>query len=109
LGGISRQISEFEASLVYKVSSRTAGVHRETLSRKNKKKKKKKNTRQKTKQPNNQPNKQKNKKKKKKKGKKPLRLLSMYGKVVSRHHKVKLPSSSVAVSRVQESFRNIKQ
>jgi hypothetical protein len=40
-GGRSRQISEFEASLVYKVSSRKPGLHRETLSRKKKKKKKK--------------------------------------------------------------------
>jgi hypothetical protein len=42
LGGRGRQISEFEASLVYKVSSRTAGLHRETLSQKTKKKKRKK-------------------------------------------------------------------
>ena len=34
LGGRDRQISEFEASLVYRVSSRTAGLHRETLSQK---------------------------------------------------------------------------
>jgi hypothetical protein len=43
LGGRGRWISEFEASLVYRVSSR--GLYRETLSRKtktNKKKKKKK-------------------------------------------------------------------
>jgi hypothetical protein len=34
LGGRRRRISEFEASLVYKVSSRTApGLYRETLSR----------------------------------------------------------------------------
>jgi hypothetical protein len=33
LGGRGRRISEFEASLVYRVSSRTArAVHRETLS-----------------------------------------------------------------------------
>jgi hypothetical protein len=38
-GGKGRWISEFEASLVYRVSSRTAGVHRETLSQKKKKKK----------------------------------------------------------------------
>jgi transcription initiation factor TFIID subunit TAF12 len=38
LGGRGRWISEFEASLVYRVSSRTAmGLHRETLSRKTKK------------------------------------------------------------------------
>jgi hypothetical protein len=42
-GGRGRRISEFEASLVYKVSARTArATHRETLSRKTKKKKKKK-------------------------------------------------------------------
>jgi hypothetical protein len=42
LGGRGRWISEFEASLVYKVSSRTARetLHRETLSRKTKKRKK---------------------------------------------------------------------
>jgi hypothetical protein len=42
LGDRGRRISEFEASLVYKVSSRTAKAIRETLSRKKKKKKKKK-------------------------------------------------------------------
>jgi hypothetical protein len=37
LGGRGRRISEFEASLVYRVSSRTAGgLHRETLSPKTK-------------------------------------------------------------------------
>ena len=36
-GGRGRRISEFEASLVYRVSSRTAKIHRETLSRKTKK------------------------------------------------------------------------
>jgi hypothetical protein len=41
-GGRGRWISEFEDSLVYKVSSRTAGAtHRETLSQKRKKKEKK--------------------------------------------------------------------
>jgi hypothetical protein len=44
LGGRGRRISEFEASLVYRVSSR-AGLYRETLSRKTKKKKKKKKER----------------------------------------------------------------
>jgi hypothetical protein len=39
LGGRGRRISEFEASLVYKVSSRTARLYRETLSQKKKKKK----------------------------------------------------------------------
>jgi hypothetical protein len=37
-----RRISEFEASLVYRVSSRTARAIQRTLSRKTKKKKKKK-------------------------------------------------------------------
>jgi hypothetical protein len=41
LGGRGRRISEFKASLVYKVSSRTARTIRETLSQKNKKKKQK--------------------------------------------------------------------
>jgi hypothetical protein len=37
LGGRGRRISEFEASLVYRVSSRTARtIYRETLSRKTK-------------------------------------------------------------------------
>jgi hypothetical protein len=52
LGGRGRRISEFEASLVYRVSSRTAMRYRETLSRKTKKTKKnkqKKKTKQKTK------------------------------------------------------------
>ena len=35
-GGRSRWISEFEAILVYRVSSRTARLHRETLSQKSK-------------------------------------------------------------------------
>jgi hypothetical protein len=39
LGGKGRQISEFKASLVFRVSSRTARLHRETLSQKNKNKK----------------------------------------------------------------------
>jgi hypothetical protein len=43
LGGRGRQISEFEASLVYKVSSRTArAIQRNPISKKEKKKKKKK-------------------------------------------------------------------
>jgi hypothetical protein len=42
LGGRGRQISEFEASLVYRVSSRTARLYRSTLSRKTKKKERKK-------------------------------------------------------------------
>jgi hypothetical protein len=36
LGGRGRQISEFEASLVYRVSSRTARVHKKTQSQKKK-------------------------------------------------------------------------
>jgi hypothetical protein len=43
-GGRGRQISEFEASLVYKVNSRTArATQRNTFSKKKKKKKKRKN------------------------------------------------------------------
>ena len=38
-GDRGRQISEFEASLVYKVSSRTARATQETLSQKNQKEK----------------------------------------------------------------------
>jgi hypothetical protein len=42
-GGIGRQISEFEASLVYRVSSRTArAIQRNPVSKKQKKKKKRK-------------------------------------------------------------------
>jgi hypothetical protein len=41
LGGRDRQISEFEASLVYKVSSRTArAIQRNPVSKKKKEKKK---------------------------------------------------------------------
>jgi hypothetical protein len=40
LGGRGRQISEFEASLVYRVSSRTAKATQRNLSRKKKKRKK---------------------------------------------------------------------
>ena len=42
LGGRGRQISEFEASLVYRVSSRTARVTQRNPASKNQKKKKKK-------------------------------------------------------------------
>jgi hypothetical protein len=42
LGGRGRQISEFEASLVYKVSSRTARVIQRNPVLKNQKKRKKK-------------------------------------------------------------------
>jgi hypothetical protein len=45
LGGRGKQISEFEASLVYKVSSRTArATQRNPVSKNQKKKKKKKST-----------------------------------------------------------------
>jgi hypothetical protein len=50
LGGRSRRISEFEASLVYKVSSRTAkATQRNPVSKKPKTKKKKKKKRKKKK------------------------------------------------------------
>jgi hypothetical protein len=42
LGGKGRQISEFEASLVYRVSSRTARAVQRNSASKNQKKKKKK-------------------------------------------------------------------
>jgi hypothetical protein len=45
LGGRGRRISEFKASLIYKVSSRTArATQRNPVSKKQKKKKKKVNT-----------------------------------------------------------------
>jgi hypothetical protein len=50
LGGRGRWISEFEASLVYRVSSRTPrhpGLHRETLSQKKNQKTKKQKQKQK--------------------------------------------------------------
>jgi hypothetical protein len=43
LGGRGRQISEFEGSMVYKVSFRTGGLQRETLSQKTKQNKTKQN------------------------------------------------------------------
>jgi hypothetical protein len=46
LGGRGRGISEFEDSLVYRVSSRRPGLYRETLSRKRTKEKKKKNNKE---------------------------------------------------------------
>ena len=49
LGGRGKQISEFESSLVYRVSSRTARAEQRTLSRKNKNKKKKKKKKRKKK------------------------------------------------------------
>jgi hypothetical protein len=49
LGGRGRRISEFEASLVYKVSSRTArAIQRNPVSKNQIKKKKTKNKKQKT-------------------------------------------------------------
>jgi hypothetical protein len=42
LGGRGKGISEFEASLAYRVSSRTAGLFREALSRKRKRNRKRK-------------------------------------------------------------------
>jgi hypothetical protein len=38
LGGRGRQISEFKANLIYRMSSRQPGLHRETLSHEKKKK-----------------------------------------------------------------------
>jgi hypothetical protein len=56
LGGRGRQISEFEASLVYRVSSRTAkAIQRNPVSKKQKQKQKNKTKQNKTK--NNQPTK----------------------------------------------------
>jgi hypothetical protein len=53
LGGRGRQITEFEASLVYKVSSRTArAIQRNPVSKKEKTKKKKKKKKRKNKQTN---------------------------------------------------------
>jgi hypothetical protein len=49
LGGRGRPISEFMASLVYRVSSGQPGLYRETLSWKTKKKKKRKRKKEKRK------------------------------------------------------------
>jgi hypothetical protein len=49
LGGRGGQISEFEASLVYRVSSGQPGLYRETLSRKKTNKQTNKQTKKKTK------------------------------------------------------------
>jgi hypothetical protein len=46
LGGRGRQISEFDASLVYRVSSRTARATQRTLSQKSKTKKPNQNKQQ---------------------------------------------------------------
>jgi hypothetical protein len=48
LGGRDRKISEFEVSLVYKMSSRTATLYRETLSQKTKQNKNKQTNKQST-------------------------------------------------------------
>jgi hypothetical protein len=53
LGGRGRWISEFEASLVYRVSSRTARTQRNPDSIKTKKKKKKKEKKRKRKRKRN--------------------------------------------------------
>jgi hypothetical protein len=61
LGGRSRQISEFKASLVYKVSSRTARAIQINPASRNKQTSKKQKQKQKQKKPNqptNQTNKQ---------------------------------------------------
>jgi hypothetical protein len=51
LGGRGRRISEFEASLAYRVSSRTArAIQKNPVSKKQKQKTKKKKTKQKQKQ-----------------------------------------------------------
>jgi hypothetical protein len=53
LGGRGRQISEFKASLVYRVSSRTARtIQRNPSSKKKKKKKKRKRKRKRKKEKN---------------------------------------------------------
>jgi hypothetical protein len=55
LGGRGRQTSEFEASLVYRVSSRTArATQRNPVSKKKKNKKQKTKNKKKTKQTNKQ-------------------------------------------------------
>jgi hypothetical protein len=72
LGGRDRQISEFEASLVYNVSSRTARAIQRNPALKKKEKRKKKKKETKTKQPP-----QKNKTKKKNKEKKWVFLLQI--------------------------------
>jgi hypothetical protein len=59
LGGRGRQISEFEASLVYRVSSRTAkATLRNPVSKKQKQKKKNKKQNNNNKKNNPKPNKQ---------------------------------------------------
>jgi hypothetical protein len=67
LGGRGRQISEFEASLVYKVSSRTARDIQRNPASKNQKKKKKKKKKKKEKREREREKKKKKKKEKRKK------------------------------------------
>jgi hypothetical protein len=63
LGGKGRQISELQASLVYKVSSRTArAIQRNPVSKNKTKQNKNKQTKNKTNQTNKKQNKQTNKK-----------------------------------------------
>jgi hypothetical protein len=62
LGGRGRQISEFEASLVYKVSSKTArAIQRNPVSKKTKQNKTKQKTKNKKQKQNNNNNKTKTK------------------------------------------------
>jgi hypothetical protein len=68
LGGRGRQISEFEASLVYRVSSRTAkATQRNPVSKKTKKRKKKKEKEGKGKEKKRKEKKRKEKKRKERK------------------------------------------
>jgi hypothetical protein len=70
LGGRGRQISEFEASLVYKVSSRTArAIQRNPVWKKNKNKKTEKRKEKKRKEKKRKEKKRKEKKRKEKKRK----------------------------------------
>jgi hypothetical protein len=70
LGSKGRRISEFKASLVYRVSSRTAkatqtGLYRETLSQEKKKRKKRKRKKRKEKKRKERREKEKKKRKRK--------------------------------------------
>jgi hypothetical protein len=77
LGGRGRWISEFEASLVYKVSSRTArATQRNPVSENQKKKKTKK---QKKKKKKKERKKRKRKRKKRKEKKKKKKVISQLG------------------------------
>jgi hypothetical protein len=75
LGGRGRQISEFEASLVYKVSSRTARDTQRNSVFKNQKPKTKKQNKTKQKQKNKKTKKKTHPKSKKKKKKKKKSLI----------------------------------